>query len=112
MCKKIGLRVLRGKTRAFQCQVDLNAYAALAQIAKERRVTANTLARLVIELAARTPVFIDQLLDDMAEQRNAADEPIMAAPVKKIAKPVPVSVPEVPVIVCMVAPPMLQGRVY
>jgi hypothetical protein len=70
MAHKAGLRILRGATVPFQNQIDAAVYEQLCGIAAKRNVTAPTLARLLVELAVKTPSFIDLLLDDAAEQRN------------------------------------------
>jgi hypothetical protein len=85
MSRKSGLKILRGKTLAFQVQVDLAAHAKLTELAKLRRVTPNTLCRIILELASRTPKFVADLLDD-ADRHILADEPLPAPKVRATSK--------------------------
>jgi hypothetical protein len=79
MCKKAGLRVLRGATIAVQVQLAPTAYAELKDAAKVRHLTANTLARIVLELSTRSPEWLAKLLDDDMAERNLDDEALPVA---------------------------------
>jgi hypothetical protein len=70
MARKLGLRLLRAATVAFQCQIDAEVFADLARIARERYVTPTTLARIIIELAVRSPVWLARLFDDADDDRR------------------------------------------
>jgi hypothetical protein len=85
MARKIGLRVLRGPTVAMQVQIAPDAHVELKQIAKLRGVTPNTLARIVLELTARSPAFLAKLLDDDRIERNDHDEPLTV--VQNVVRP-------------------------
>jgi hypothetical protein len=72
MAVKIGMRIQRARTKPVQVQFDANLYEQLRDLAFERNVSAPTLCRLILEISLRTPCFIDQLLDDGMEARNAS----------------------------------------
>jgi hypothetical protein len=71
MARKLRLRLQRGKTRTFQCQIDVAAFEILAAYARARDVTAPTFARIVIECAIGSPIWLTRLLDDAEEEPNA-----------------------------------------
>jgi hypothetical protein len=75
MCRKAGLRVLRGKTIAVQIQLLADCHASLTKKAKARGMTLGTYIRLEAELIDRSPAFEAKLLDLDRVERNldAAD---------------------------------------
>jgi hypothetical protein len=100
MARKSGLKIQRGKTKAFQVQVDLAAYAKLSEIAKTRQVSPNT-------LAAKNTVFVDQLFDDADRHIEADDKPaVKPEPAIEPAPPPPASVS-----LSMLTAPVLDGRI-
>jgi hypothetical protein len=71
MARKIGIRIRRGPTVAYQIQLDHEINHYLALIARRHGVTIPTMIRLMAEVATRTPVWIEQLFDvDAAMKRN------------------------------------------
>jgi hypothetical protein len=82
--RKVNLRIARPKTVQLSCQIAETAHAQLNAIARERRVTVATLTRLLLEISARTPVFITDVLDDA--DRHIEGEEAMPAPKRARAK--------------------------
>jgi hypothetical protein len=69
MARKVGIRIQRKDTVAFQCQLAHHIEHRLAEIARQRGVTRTTMARIIIELAITSPEWLEKLLDDFFEDR-------------------------------------------
>jgi hypothetical protein len=72
MARKIGIPIQRRYTVAFQCQIAADVNHRLAEIAGQRGVTRTTMARIIIELAIASPVWLNRLLDDAEIERREA----------------------------------------
>jgi hypothetical protein len=80
MLRKTQARVLRGRTVSVQLQLDPAARDALLIEAKGRAMTLNTFVRILVELMARSPAFLEKLLDLDRIERNEVEEPRLRKP--------------------------------
>jgi hypothetical protein len=95
MVRKLGLRLRRAPTVAFQNQIDQEAFADLVRIAHEWGVTPPTMARIVVELAVRSPLWLSRLLDDDDEDRRQISD---ARPDDHLPMPLSAAVAPLPAI--------------
>jgi hypothetical protein len=72
MAKKLGLTVLRGETREIVVALKPEAILRLRESAEPRALTLNSFCRVVLEIAAREPAWLDRLLDDGVITRHDA----------------------------------------
>jgi hypothetical protein len=117
---KCGISVMRHGTVAAQLQILPEVDARLGKIARERGVTKNTLMRIIVELATRSPEWLSRLFDDEFAERNA-DGALPLTPASKVKpkvepriEPSPLLVPLTPVLPVTLAAafaPMLLGSV-
>jgi hypothetical protein len=70
MARKLGARIRRGKTVAFQNQIDEQAFSDLCALAKQKHTTPCTMGRILLELTLKSPVFLAALLDDFYDDRR------------------------------------------
>jgi hypothetical protein len=95
MARKVGLKVLRGKTIAVQLQITEAAHHRATSVAARRYVSVPTLLRVFVELALANEAFLVKLLDDDMVERNAADE-ALPAPKAKASHAMPFEPSSVP----------------
>jgi hypothetical protein len=116
MARKLGLRLRRPPTVAFQNQIDQDAFAYLVRIAGEWGVTPPTAARIITELAVRSPIWLSRLIDDADEDRRQIsdsrvdDRPAMPLSAAVVPKPLPVGFLQAELVGCVASPPQLAAR--
>jgi hypothetical protein len=78
MCKKAGLRILRGATVERVICLKRDADDILGQFARLRKMTVNTYERMTLEMAARSPEWLTKLWDtDMVERNEEEPLPVV-----------------------------------
>jgi hypothetical protein len=89
MGRKLGLHFLRGQTHAVQSNLQLDCYDFLKQAAKARHLRVNTLIRIILELACRSPEWLWRLLDDADRHLNDHDEALTVEKDNALPLPAP-----------------------
>jgi hypothetical protein len=93
MAAKIGLRIRRATTVAFQVQIDAEVFDDLARLARERYVTPTTLCRLIVELSLKSPIWLTRLFDDVYDDRRGIAATVHDRPSAPLSAAVSVSPP-------------------
>jgi len=101
----------RGVTRQVQIHVRAEEHVVLEKYASERGLTMPTFSRIILELAAKNPQWIDSLLDDDRHIQKDAAEPPMNIAVKPAPAPVVEPSPVLQRPIAMLMQPMLFGNI-
>jgi hypothetical protein len=120
MAKKLGLTMRRGQTRELVVALKPEAIAQLQERARPRRLTVNSFCRVLLEVAARSPDWLDRLLDDDMGERNDAlplqpdprpsAPPPSACPLPVAEKPATADTVPTFVVALSAVQPQLTGR--